>query len=147
MWNFGGIVYRIWAAAGIVTFLGIVCLLFANIGKKDFNKNLLIAGILGVVVGIAFGIDYASSLLSPEVRSFQGVFFQSYRNSRVAPPLPFTWEYSFCSSDGSKILLYLDTFTRKEIIPENFTLNEEYIVYYEEDTKVIVGVEKVTPEA
>ena len=119
----------------------------SSIGKEDFRKDVCIAGILCMIGGIVFGIDYASSLLSLEVRSFQGVFFQSYRNSRVAPPLPFTWEYGFCSSDGSKILLYLDTFTRKEIIPENFTLNEEYIVYYEEDTKVIVGVEKVTPEA
>lgn len=127
--------------------LGIACLLVSNIGKEDFKKDVCIAGILCVIGGIVFGIDYASSLLSPEVRSFQGVFFQSCRNSRVAPPLPFTWEYSFCSSDGSKILVYLDTFTMKEIIPEDFTLNEEYIVYYEEDTKVIVGVEKVTPEA
>lgn len=147
MWNFGGIEYRIWAVAGFLVLLGIACLLVSNIGKEDFKKDVCIAGILCVLGGIVFGIDYASSLLSPEVRSFQGVFYETYRNSRVAPPLPCTWEYSFCSSDGSTITLYLDTFTRKEIIPENFTLNEEYIVYYEDDTKVIVGVEKVTPEA
>lgn len=145
MWNFGGILYRVWAVGGIILLLGAACLLVSKIGREDFNKDCCIAGVFCSVVGIAAMIYFLFCMFFPQVSSIQGTFTQKYRNSRVAPPLPFTYEYTFYDDDGFAGAFYLDTFTRKEIIPQGFILNEEYIVYYEARTNVIVGVEMVTP--
>ena len=145
MWNFGGILYRVWAVGGIILLLGLACLLVSKIGREDFNKDCCIAGVFCSVVGIAAMIYFLFCMFFPQVSSIQGTFTQEYRNSRVAPPLPFTYEYTFYDDDGFAGAFYLDTFTRKESIPQGFILNEEYIVYYEARTNVIVGVEMVTP--
>ena len=145
MWNFGGILYRVWAVGGIILLLGAACLLVSKIGREDFNKDCCIAGVFCSAVGIAAIVYFLFCMFFPQVSSIQGTFTQKYRDSRVAPPLPFTYEYTFYDDDGFAGAFYLDTFTRKEMIPEDFILNEEYIVYYESRTNVIVGVEVVTP--
>lgn len=145
MWNFGGILYRVWAVGGIILLLGVACLLVSKIGREDFNKDCCIAGVFCSAVGIAAIVYFLFCMFFPQVSSIHGTFTQTYRNSRVAPPLPFTYEYKFYDDDGFAGVFYLDTFTRKEIIPEDFILNQEYIVYYEARTNVIVGAEMVTP--
>lgn len=88
-------------------------------------------------------ICYLAYLFSPQIDSFQGVLYEEYRNSRVAPPLPLTMEYSFSEVDGDKKVFYLDLLSKKEIIPEGFQKGEEYIVCYETRTNIIVKVEQV----
>ena len=53
MWNFGGILYRVWAVGGIILLLGLACLLVSKIGREDFNKDCCIAGVFCSAVGIA----------------------------------------------------------------------------------------------
>lgn len=93
--NYSGITYRIWAEAGVIVLIGIGCLLASGIRTKSFSKQCFWAGVLCVVYGLGTAVYYMVQLVSPDVASLHGVFYEEYRNSRVAPPLPFTMEYSF----------------------------------------------------
>lgn len=140
--NYSGITYRIWAEAGVIVLIGIGCLLASGIRSKSFSKQCFWAGVLGVVYGLGTAAYYVAQLVSPDVSSLHGVFHEEYRNSRVAPPLPFTMEYSFCDENNDSRVFYLDVLSKKEIIPEGFSENKEYIIYYETSTSIIVGVER-----
>lgn len=65
----------------------------------------------------------------------------------MAPPLPFTDEYVFYNGEGKKQEYYLDVFSKKEIFPEGFELNQEYTIYFDEFTDVIVKVEKTNDDS
>ncbi len=144
MLNYSGIVYRIWGKAGMMILLGIACLIFSGIRTKSFSKQCFLAGILCVLYGCSMAIYYSTRLFSPEVDSYKGVYYEEYRNSRVAPPLPFTMEYSFYDETNESKVFYLDILSKKEIIPEGFLKDEEYLIFYEKHTNIIVCVEKIT---
>ena len=139
--NYSGIIYRIWAVGGAIVLLGIGCLLASGIRTKSFSKQCFWAGVLCVVYGLGTAVYYIVQLLSPDVASLHVVFYEEYRNSRVAPPLPFTMEYSFYDENNDSRVFYLDVLSKKEIIPEGFLEDIEYIIYYETSTNIIVGVE------
>lgn len=139
--NYSGITYRIWAEAGVIVLIGIGCLLASGIRTKSFSKQCFWAGVLCVVYGLGTAVYYIVQLVSPDVASLHGVFYEEYRNSRVAPPLPFTMEYSFYDENNDSRVFYLDILSKKEIIPEGFLEDKEYIIYYETSTNIIVGVE------
>ena len=139
--NYSGIIYRIWAVGGAMVLLGIGCLLVSGIRKKSFSKQCFMAGVLCAVYGLGTAVYYIAQLVSPDVASLHGVFYEEYRNSRVAPPLPFTMEYSFYDENNDSRVFYLDVLSKKEIIPEGFLEDKEYIIYYETSTNIIVGVE------
>lgn len=146
--NYSGITYRIWAEAGMIILLGLACLLLSGFRTKTFHKQCFLAGVLCVLFGCGTAVYYFSCLHSPQIASFQGTLYEFQRNSRVAPPLPFTMEYSFSETDGRKTVCYLDTFSRKEMLPEGFLEGTDYIISYETRTNVIVAVEKApdTPQ-
>ena len=139
--NFSGIVYRLWAEAGIVTLIGIACMLKGFGADSKSRKQDFLAAALCIGCGLALAVYYASCLCSPQVSSFEGSFYEEHANSRVAPPLPLTMEYSFL--DGEKIShsFYLDVLSKKDIFPEDFRKDSEYTIWYEERTKIIVRVE------
>ena len=139
--NYSGIIYRIWAVAGAIILLGIGCLLVSGIRTKSFSKQCFLAGVLCVVYGLGTAVYYIAQLVSLDVASLHGVFYEEYRNSRVAPPLPFTMEYSFYDENNDSQVFYLDVLSKKEIIPEGFEEDKEYTIYYETSTNIIVGVE------
>lgn len=141
--NYSGITYRIWAEAGVIVLIGIGCLLASGIRTKSFSKQCFWAGVLCVVYGLGTAVYYIVQLVSPDVASLHGVFYEEYRNSRVAPPLPFTMEYSFYDENNDSRVFYLDILSKKEIIPEGFLEDKEYIIYYETSTNIIVGVERI----
>lgn len=145
MLNYSGIIYRIWGEAGVIILLGIACLLASGFRAKSFSKQCFFAGVLCVLYGGGLAAYYSVCLHSPKVDSFQGSFCEEYRNSRVAPPLPFTMEYSFYDEENKSNVFYLDVLSKKEIIPEGFSENTEYMVSYETRTNIIVGVEKLAP--
>ena len=140
--NYSGIIYRIWAVGGAMVLLGIACLLVSGIRTKSFSKQCFWAGVLCVVYGLGTAVYYVAQLVSPDVASLHGVFYEEYRNSRVAPPLPFTMEYSFYDENNDSRVFYLDVLSKKKIIPEGFLEDKEYIIYYETSTNIIVGVER-----
>ncbi len=140
--DYTGIVYRLWGESGIFALLGIVCIFIGFVGRHKAEKQCCLAGVLLLLWAAFSAIDYASALHSPEIVSFCGTFDRSYRNSRVAPPLPLTMEYNFYDEEGACRCLYLDILSEKNIVPQGFTQEENYIIYYEADTNIIIMVEE-----
>lgn len=143
MYNFSGIIYRIWAVCGILFALGIVCLLFERPWKKGFKIRNIRYSIVAISVAVCLGLIYLSRVISPGVSSYTGEFVISRRNSSEAPPLPFTNEFVFWNGEGKKQKFYLDTFSKKEIITNEFQKGQQYTIYYDKFTQVIVKVEIV----
>lgn len=143
MYNFSGIVYRIWGVSGIILLLGIICILIEKPWKKGFKIKKCIFGVIAIIFALGLGIDYASRIVSPEISSYTGEFIRSNRNSRVAPPLPLTNEYVFWNGEGKKQVFYLDVLSKKEIFPSDFEEGQEYMIYFDEVTNVIVRVDVV----
>ena len=143
--NYEGIVYRIWAVGGVFVLLGIFGLVIAGIGRISFDKECFFMGILAILLGLYAGIEHTVYLHSPKVESFQAELYRQYRDSSTAAPLPFTWKYMFYDEIGQLYAVYLDTFAKKKIFPEDFQVGEVYKVYYEDHSDIILGVEKVSP--
>ena len=143
MYNFSGIIYRIWGVCGIVLILGIVCILFKRPWEKNFKlkKCKLELGI--IVFAICMSLVYISRVAFPNISSYTGEFVSTNRNSRVAPPLPLTSEYVFWNGEGKKQVFYLDTLSKKEIIPYELETGKEYIIYFDDFTNVIVKIEAI----
>lgn len=139
MYNFEGILYRVWGVGGFFVLLGIGCLLVSRINSVSVDKGCVLAGILCIIWGIASAVYYGFCYFFPQVESVQCTFVEEYRDSRVAPPLPFTMEYTFQSEEGYTEL-YLDVLSKKNVLEENLILQKEYIVFYETRTEIIVGV-------
>ena len=64
-----------------------------------------------------------------------GKFKESYRDSRVAPPLPVTRAYVFDIGEKTNKVVYLDAFTKNKYFQENMVIDDEYTIYYEKRTK------------
>ena len=143
MYNFSGILYRIWGVCGVILILGVVCVLF----EKPWAKNVKIRdyklGLIMIAFAIGMSLIYASRIVFPDVSSYTGEFIESHRNSRVAPPLPVTSEYVFWNGEGKRQVFYLDVFSKKEIFPSEFEVHQKYTIYYDEFTNVIIKVEAI----
>ena len=141
MYNFDGILYRIWGVAGLFVLLGVCCILAPRLRVTTINKECVIAGLLCILFGVTTGIYYVSCYLHPSVQCIQSTLVEVRRNSRVAPPLPLTMEYIFLNNDGY-VAFYLDNLAKKDVLFDDFELGHEYYIYYEEQTDIIVGVIK-----
>lgn len=146
MYNFSGIIYRLWAVCGIILLLAIISALFKKPWKGISLKSLKME-IIVILFSVILGIVYLSRIIFPDISVYTGNFIETHRNSRVAPPLPFTSEYVFYNGEGKKQEYYLDSFSRKEICPEDFELNQEYTIYFDKFTDVIVKVEKTNDDS
>lgn len=94
-----------------------------------------------IAFAICLGLIYVSRVVFPDVSSYTGEFIETHRNSRVAPPLPFTDEYVFWNGEGKRQVFYLDIFSKKEIFPYEFVSDQKYTIYFDEFTNVITKVE------
>ena len=143
MYNFSGVLYRIWGVCGIVLLLGVGCILFEKPWKKGFKILNCKLGLIIIAFAVCLGSVYASRIFFPDVSSYTGEFVGTHRNSTVAPPLPVTNEYVFWDGEGKRKVFYLDAFSKKEIFPYEFESDRKYTVYFDKFTKVIVKVERV----
>jgi hypothetical protein len=141
MYNFSGIIYRLWAVDGILFLLGIICILIEKPWSENFKFKKIIIGLVIIAFSISVATVHIVKIVSPDVSSYTGEFVSSNRNSRVAPPLPLTIEYRFWNGEGKKQCFYLDAFSKKELFPIDFEKGEEYTIYYDDFTNVIVKVE------
>lgn len=139
-YNFSGVEYRLWAVYGVILVLGCLCMLVSWYKKSKRSKEGVIVGALTILYALGLILCYCNYLANPIVESITATFMHEERNSRVAPPLPFTMEYQF--STEITHVFYLDTLSKREIFPYSFEEGEEYIIYYEKNTKIIVGVEQ-----
>lgn len=143
MYNYCGIIYRLWGVCGVFAIVGGLCLLVAFDQNGPRRKNGLLAGVLLILFALGLTIKYTTYLINPEVESYQGIFVEEYRDSRVAPPLPYTMAYYFTDSEGEYSVFFLDVFSKKNIFNDSFQGGDTYIIYYETNTEIIVGVEKL----
>lgn len=143
MYNFSGVFYRIWGVCGILLLVGILCILVERPWAKKVTLKDLKAGLLITVFAIGLGLVYTSRIVFPDVLSYTGEFVDTHRNSRVAPPLPLTDEYVFWNGEGKKQVYYLDIFSKKEIFPWELEYGQQYTIYYDDFTNVIVRVEPI----
>lgn len=143
MYNFSGIVYRIWGVCGIILFVGLIAILCTKPWMQDFSISKVKIDLLFIVFAICLGLVYSSRILIPDVSSYTGEFIECHRNSRVAPPLPVTYEYVFWDGEGKRQVFYLDIFSKKEIFPYEFVSDQKYTIYFDDFTNVIVRVETV----
>ena len=143
MFNYSGIIYRIWGVCGIILLIGVICLLIRKPKGDKFKIKHYKVELFTIVFAIVLGLIYISRIIFPSVSSYTGEFIEKHRNSRVAPPLPFTSEYVFLNANGKNPKFYLDSFSKKNIYPFDFEEGKQYTIYFDEFTKVIVRVEIV----
>ena len=141
MYNFSGIIYRIWAVCGIIFVLGMFLFLMEKPWKNGLKAKDCKTAIIVMACAICMGLVYTSRIIWPDVSSYTGDFIESHRNSRVAPPLPFTIQYTFWNGEGLRKVFYLDISSKEEIFPYEFKEGKEYTIYFDEFTNVIVKVD------
>lgn len=143
MYNFSGVLYRIWGVCGIILILGVVGILFEKPWAKKVKIQDCKLELIVIAFAICLGLIYASRIVFPDVSSYTGEFIESHRNSRVAPPLPVTNEYVFWNGEGKRQVFYLDIFSKKEIFPYEFVGGQKYTICFDEFTNVITMIEAV----
>ena len=143
MYNFSGLIFRIWGVDGIMLLLGVVLLLFERPWRKSFRLKKCKFALACIAFAICSGLFTTSRIISPDISSYTGEFVDTHRNSRVAPPLPVTSEYVFWNGEGKKVKYYLDVFSKKQVFPCDLVIGEEYTVYFDTETKIIVKIEIV----
>ena len=53
-----------------------------------------------------------------------------------------TRAYVFDIGEKTNKVVYLDAFTKNKYFQENMVIDDEYTIYYEKRTKIVVGVKK-----
>ena len=100
-----GIRYRIFSTGCIVGIMG----LFLAIVSVVHDKKYLAASFLSLAFSLIYVTSYLYVLMNPLIISFTGKFKESYRDSRIAPPLPVTRAYVFDIGEKTDKVVYLDT--------------------------------------
>lgn len=141
MYNFSGLLFRIWGVCGIIFLLGLFLLLCEKPWSATFTIKNCKFSLMLICVSLILCIFYISRIISPSISTYRGEFIKEQRNSRVAPPLPVTYEFVF--NDGSKNnkVFYLDVFSKNDWLVYDFIEGQEYVVYYDTFTKVILRIE------
>lgn len=116
MFNFSGVLYRIWGVCGVILVLGVARILLNRPWARKVKIKDCKLGLIMIAAAIGLGLLYATRIVFPGVLSYTGEFIDSHRNSRVAPPLPATNEYVFWNGEGKK-QSFIWTFSQKRNIP------------------------------
>ena len=141
MYNFSGVLFRIWGVCGAILLLGVICILLEKPWIKRIRIRDCKLGLIIIVFAIFLSLIYVSRIAFPHVLSYTGEFLETHRNSRVAPPLPVTYEYIFWNGEGKKHVFYLDVFAKKMMFPYEFVRDQKYTIYYDKLTNIIIKVE------
>ena len=144
MYNFSGIIHRIWSTGGILLLLGIIGVLIDRYEAKRKGKEFKIknckVSIITIVLAVGLCLFFVSRIVFPNISSYTGVF--QYEKDESRGPL-LSNEYVFWNGGKKDQVFYLDVYSKQKIFPEDFEEAEEYIIYYDKLTKIIVGVERV----
>lgn len=144
MYDYSGIIYKLLTRGLFFLLLSIVGILIdkqrAKRKGKEFKINNCKGSLIALVFSVALCLFYVSRIVFPDISSYTGVY--QYEHKKPRGPL-LTQEYVFWNGGGKNKSFYLDVNSKKKIFPEDFEEAEEYIIYYDELTKIIVGVERV----
>lgn len=141
MYNFSGLLFRVWGVCGIIFLLGLFLLLFEKPWSSTFTIKNCKLGLMLICVSLILSIFYISRIISPNISSYSGNFVKTQRNSRVAPPLPTTYEYIFNNGGEKNQVFYLDVFSKNAWIENDLIEGQEYMVYYDTFTKIILRID------
>ncbi len=144
MYDVSGLKYRMWGVFGIFLLLGLFLLLAEKPWSKDFKLHKILPALLALIIGIG-GISLnIYRICNLHISEYTGYYEYYYRNSRVAPPLPFTYAYVFRNDQSEKETFYIDVFAKKNVFPnspEDLEEGHVYTVYFEKTTHVILRIE------
>lgn len=150
MYNLSGILYRIWAVGGIFLLGLIICVILdlydahkkskTNCKNNSLKKHFIFYGVAFIYL-LGYMSFYAYKYVNPQITIYEGCFVEWRRDSKVAPPLPFTSAYIFVDENNQKSTFYIDVDTKNELYLNDFVVDRKYKIYFEDDTKIIVRVE------
>ena len=142
MYSTSGLVYRIMTIGLVMLLIGIVCLLLSKFWNSQSRKNLfLIIAVFLVVFAILYIGFFSFKVLNPSVSTCEGAFVREYADSSQAP---FTRSYVFDIGTSKDIRLHLDSFSKKNIFPDEFIKDAVYKITFEKDTGIILHVEVIS---
>ncbi len=147
--DLSGIWYRIYTEVPFFLLAGTLIFLagFISIRKKQKNGHKIgaeigiccLIGAAAIIGSVVLLSHYIKSISALEVKSADCVFVEEYRDSSVAPPLPYTNGYVFKEvGKANSIIVYLDVFSAKKIILEALVPGEMYTVWYSSEDNIIV---------
>lgn len=132
MYCYDGLFYQLFSP-GII-FL-IACIWLFLVTRKGHSHRteekrrvLHFISILGVFFSLFIILKVGVSIINPTVVSYSGQFDDYYRDSRSAPPLPFTYRYRFSDGETTKSFC-IDQFSMKKIYSEELEYGEWYTIY------------------
>ena len=143
MYYCDGLIFRIFASGGIFLLLGIIVLFLEKPWKNGWKKQNNWISIALIVIALIITTNSICGIIdvkSGDVSSCTGVF--ESRGGVFKGPL-LTQKYVFRKNGETAEVLYLDTISRKKIIPFELEEGKTYTVYYEAKTSIIVKVEEV----
>ena len=104
----------------IVVFGGVLCLMLELKGKKDrkgkkvVDRKKVWVWISSICFGLLVAGYYGYRIQLQDVKSFTGEYVSERMNTREAPPLPLTVEYTFEDSQRKEGAFFLDVFSKKD---------------------------------
>lgn len=142
MYNFVALWVRLIEIIFLTVIVTAIVLFF---GRKQFKKWEKIVTICLAVLMLVLGGGYTfKSLVAPDVKTITGIFESEMRaNQRVSF---FEWEYCFVS-ENEKVYVELDSISKNIMFDEEFIKGQEYIVSYEEESNLIVAIQKTTTQS
>jgi hypothetical protein len=150
MYNTSGLIYRIWAVFGIILIFGLFLLLAERPWRKGYKLRKALYAFIMIAIGLGGITLNAYRIIHLDVMEYTGTYDSYYRDSRVAPPLPFTYAYVFGNADELKETFYIDIFSKKKIFPDSpndLEKGQVYTIYYEKTTHIILKIVMRSDEA
>ena len=139
MYNTIGIVYKIFPIGFIMLLISFFVLLTSKFwNPKLKNKKLIISSIIAILISVVYIVFYVFILFNPTVEIIEGELSSKYSAGRGRGP--FTWKYSFDTGNDKDIVVYIDSFSRKKMLPDGLNEGDTYRVTYEKYTNIILSV-------
>lgn len=108
--------------------------------KGSFDKKTLILGIVCFIISISSSGYYFYKIQNPEISVYEGVFIEEHRKGRNINL--FNIKFTFDGGENPNPSFELDAFSKKKIYNEDFEKTSKHKIFYEDDTNIIVKVEK-----
>lgn len=149
MYCYDGLYYQL-ISPGLIFLVGFIWLFFVTRKREESSDKgekkritLHVISLLAILFVLFFIGKTGYSIINPTVTTYTGQFDTYYRDSRSAPPLPFTYYYRF--RDGKNAQGYnIDQFSIKKIYPDEFEYGKWYTIYSVKGatSQIIVRVEE-----
>ena len=143
VYNLSGLYYRFISICVLMFAISMILLLLWFLRWKKEGKRILYIAIAGIVGSLIFSFYLLDDIKNLKVEVYEGVFEEERRETHGTGFLPFNGRFTFSSEDSRKSF-ELDVFSKKKIFPDDFVEGKQYRIFYEKDSKIIVGVEELT---